>query len=281
MNPGMISASVTMGQLQKKINTIGHNLANLNTYGYKSREVQFSNLLFREVDNLSDDNRENNGERVTPDGIRVGYGAKIGETNLNLQRGAIQQTGRTLDVALLNPYQFFQIDTADGEGNRRTYTRNGAFYLQPDAANQGLLNLVTQDGDFVVGTNGRGIQIPTDYQSISIDQSGRVEVSLESGEQLLAGRLAIVNILKPQLLESVGGNQLAFPNLQDLNLTEADVLSPVAADEADVRQEALEASNVDLGNEMTELLNAQRAYQFNARAISIADQSMQVINSIR
>ncbi|HEX7066392.1 MAG TPA: flagellar hook-basal body protein [Bacillales bacterium] len=278
MNPGMISASVTMGQLQKKINTIGHNLANLNTYGYKSREVQFSNLLFQQVDNLSGDDNENNGQRLTPDGIRSGYGARIGETNLDLERGSIQQTGRKLDVALLKPYQFFQIETADGED--RTYTRNGAFYLQPDSTNQGLLNLVNQDGDFVAGTNGR-IQIPADYETISIDQSGRIEVTLESGEQLVSGRLAIVRVLKPQLLESVGGNQFALPDLQNLNLNEADVLDPAAADEVDVRQSALEASNVDLANEMTELLNAQRAYQFNARAISIADQSMQVINSIR
>ncbi|HET7522285.1 MAG TPA: flagellar hook-basal body protein [Bacillales bacterium] len=273
MNTGMIAASVTMGQLQKQLDTIGNNLSNLNTYGYKSREVQFSDLLFQQVNNLP----HQDNQRLTPKGIRVGYGAKVGETNLNLKSGSIEQTGRSLDLALSKPYQFFQIETAGGPP---AYTRDGAFYLQPDATNPNRLNLVTKDGHFVVGKGGR-IQIPSDYKSIAIDQSGQIEVTLRNGQRVATGQLALAHILRPQLLESIGKNELAFPNLQALNLNRTDVVRPVAANAADVKQGALESSNVDLIQEMTQLLNTQRAYDLNARAVTIADQSMNVVNSIR
>lgn len=276
MNPGMISASVTMGQLQKQINTIGHNLSNLDTYGYKSREAQFSDLLFQQVNNLPQEGKKSG--RVTPKGIRVGYGAKVGETNLNLKRGSIKQTGRSLDLALLNPYQFFQVKT---NGNGKTaYTRDGAFYLQPDRANPNRLNLVTQNGDFVMGQKGR-IQIPTGYKSITIDGSGQIEVTMKNGAHMKEGQFALANVLRPQLLQSDGNNLLSFPNLKALNLAQSKVVQPVAANQAKVQQGALEASNVDLTTEMTQLLNTQRAYEFNAKAVTIADQTMQVINNIR
>jgi flagellar basal-body rod protein FlgG len=279
MNPAMITAAVTMGQLQKKIDTIGNNLANMNTNGYKSRETQFSDLLFQQVDNLSRANDKK--ERLTPTGIRVGYGAGIGETNMNLKRGTIRQTDRPLDVALDDPYQFFEIETARDSGKpARTYTRDGEFYLQPDAANPNLLNLVTKDGDFVRGTTGR-IQIPANYKSITINKQGVFDVTLADGRRIRSGRLALVNVLRPQLMESVGDNQFTFPDLRTLNVNEADVLRAVAAGEASVEQGALETSNVDFISQMTELTDTQRAYQLGARAVSVADETMQVINTIR
>ncbi|HET7522181.1 MAG TPA: flagellar hook-basal body protein [Bacillales bacterium] len=278
MNPSMITAAATMGQLQKKIDTIGHNLANLNTYGYKAREVRFSSLLFQQVDNLPREDEEE--ARLTPDGIRLGYGAGIGETNVNMARGTLQQTGRALDVALLDAYQFFQIEPAGDGGPAVTYTRDGAFYLQPDAGNPDLLNLVTKDGDFVLGAGGR-IQIPADYETIAINGRGEIEVTLGDGRHLQAGRLSLARILRPQLLHSMGDNQFAFPELDALNLQEADVVQPVAVNEASVSQGALESSNVDLVTQMTQLMNTQRAYQFNARAVTLSDQTMRAINNIR
>lgn len=279
MDPSMITAAVTMGQLQKKMDTIGNNLANMNTNGYKSRDMQFSDLLFQQVDNLSRANDRR--ERLTPEGIRVGYGARAGETNMNLERGTIRKTDRSLDVALNDPYQFFEIETAGDSGKpERTYTRDGAFYLQPDAANPNLLNLVTKDGDFVRGINGR-IQIPADYKAITIDQQGVFGVTLADGRHIRSGRLALAHVLRPQLMKSIGDNQFAFPDFRTLNMNENDVLRPVAAGEASVEQGALEASNVDFASQMTELTDTQRAYQLGARTVSIADETMQVINSIR
>ncbi|HET7581098.1 MAG TPA: flagellar hook-basal body protein [Bacillales bacterium] len=274
MNTGMIAASVTMGQLQKKLDTIGNNLSNLNTYGYKSREVQFSDLLFQQVDNLPHQDQQ----RLTPDGIRVGYGAKAGETNLNLEPGSIKQTGRSLDIALRKPSQFFMIDTNNRDSP--AFTRDGSFYLQPDAANPNVLNLVTKDGAFVSGANGH-IQIPSDYKSIQIKPSGQIDVTLRNGQHVASGRITLAHILRPQLLESIGHNRLAFPNLQALNLNRADVVQAVAPEGADMKQGALETSNVSLIQEMTQMLNVQRAYELNARAVTISDESMKVVNNIR
>lgn len=276
MNPGMISAAVTMGQLQKQIDTIGNNLSNLDTYGYKARNVEFSDLLFQQVNNLP--NEDKNNGRVTPKGIRVGYGAKLGETNLNMKEGSIKQTGRPLDFALSDPGHFFQVKTS-GSG-KTAYTRDGTFYLQPDSANPNRLNLVTINGDFVLGKKGR-IQIPAGYKSIKVDASGTIEVTMKNGTRIQGDQLALANVLRPQLLQSDGNNLLSFPNLKALNLSSASVVQPAAANQVKVQQGALEASNVDLTTEMTRLLNSQRAYEFNAKAVSLADQTMQVINSIR
>ncbi|HET7656912.1 MAG TPA: flagellar hook-basal body protein, partial [Bacillales bacterium] len=192
--------------------------------------------------------------------------------------GSIKETGRPLDLALTDPYQFFQVMTA-GSGNT-AYTRDGAFYLQPDVNNPNELNLVTKEGDFVVGENGP-IQIPVDHQSISIDSLGRIEVKNRNGQRVQVGQLALAQIKRPQLLESIGGNKLAFPNLQALNLQLTDVVQPVLGNQADVKQGSLEGSNVDLSKEMTDLISAQRAYEFNAQSVTIADQTLQVINNIR
>lgn len=278
MNPSMITAATTMGQLQKKIDTVGHNLANLNTHGYKAREVQFSSLLVQQIDNLPRDDEDE--VRLTPDGIRLGYGAGIGETNVNMKLGSIEDTDRELDLALLEPNHFFQIETAGDGTDALTYTRDGAFYLQPDAGNPNMLNLVTKNGDFVLGTDGR-IQIPADFDSITFTENGTIDVTLNNGNRIQAGDLALVDIVRPQLLHSVGENRFAFPDLGELNLEEADVMQPVAMNDIAVKQGALETSNVDLTTELTQLMNAQRAYQFNARAVTLADQSMQVVNGIR
>lgn len=279
MNGSMITASVSMGQIQKKIDTIGNNLANLDTNGYKSREVQFSSLLVGQMDNLPGE--DNQIGRLTPDGIRLGYGAGVGETNLNLAPGHITQTDRELDVAISEPSQFFQIESVDDNGrSNRVYTRDGAFYLQPDDTNPNVLNLVTKDGNFVLGEAGR-IQVPARFDKIAINEHGEINVTLNDGTSAAGGRLSTVNILRPQLMKSLSDNQFSLPDLAEQNLNQTDILQTVGANATTVQQGFLEKSNVDLTQEMTQLIGAQRSYQFNARAISIADETLGLINSIR
>lgn len=279
MNRSMITSSVTMGQLQSKIDTIGNNIANVNTIGYKGRDVQFSSLLYQQMDNLPGE--ANQIGRLTPDGIRMGYGAQVADTSLNLEQGSIKQTERPLDLALSVRDHFFQIETVNVDGEQtRTFTRDGAFYLQPDAGNPNVLNLVTKDGKFVAGSQGR-IQIPAQYERITFGGNGEIQVQLQNGETVNAGRLELVQVLRPELLQSIGGNEWALPDLQELNLAEGDVLNPAAANEASVQQGALETSNVDLTSEMTELINVQRSFQMNARAFTLADQASGLVNSIR
>src|SRR5690625_1518720 len=109
-------AAVTMNQLQQQIDMIGHNLANSQTTGYKSRQAEFSSLLFQQINNLSDP--ENARGRRTPDGIRLGTGARLGAINSDLSLGAIKTTDRDLDVVLLNKNHYFQIQVEERKSTR-------------------------------------------------------------------------------------------------------------------------------------------------------------------
>ncbi|WP_026677328.1 flagellar hook-basal body protein [Fictibacillus gelatini] len=274
MNQSMIIAAVSMGQLQQKLDTIANNIANSNTTGFKSRDVQFSDLLYEQINNQTD--QKNEVGRLTPNGIRVGSGARIGTTLLNLNMGPIKQTERMLDIAILHPSYLFQIRKMDANGNESIeYTRDGAFYLSPDPTNRNELELVNADGDQVIGTNGP-ITIPADYKEINIGQNGNISVTLKNGVKTSRGKLALVEAIHPQMLLSIGHN---FQSPANVPLNQ--VLRNVNDSGNIVKQGALEMSNVNSTDEMTELINMQRSYQFNARSISMADQMMGLVNGLR
>ncbi|MDQ0257222.1 flagellar basal-body rod protein FlgG [Evansella vedderi] len=276
MNQAMITSAVTMGQLQHKLDTTGHNLANLNTTGYKRRDVSFSDLLFQQVNNQIMAHHEIG--RQTPNGIRVGSGAGIAQTALRFEQGSLQTTDRPLDVALTEKGYFFEISPTE-EGQRR-FTRDGAFYLSPNPEADGTNHLVNQNGDYILSSDGTPINIPSQYEDIKIRENGIIEITALGGESIIVGQLQLVQVDKPQLLTSYGDNTFIFPNLEDLGLEEQDVLQD-ATGIGVFHQGALEMSNVDMGREMAEMLLAQRNYQFNARAISITDQMMGLVNNIR
>ncbi|MCT8140136.1 flagellar hook-basal body protein [Anaerobacillus sp. CMMVII] len=276
MNQSMITASVTMGQLQKKLDTISNNVANVNTTGYKRRDVQFQDLLFQQLNNQVVGTQETG--RNTPLGIRIGSGARVSQTNVRMEQGALMQTGRALDLAISEQGAFFEVLPTEAGGERR-FSRDGAFYLTPNATNNDELFLVTGDGDYVMSSTGGRITIPANYKSILVTDNGRIDVFLHDDTQLNVGQLQLVKITKPQLLQNNGDNFFSFPNLDDLGLTFADVFGIVG--NGGIIQGTLESSNVDLGKELSELILAQRAYQFNTRSISMADQMMGLVNNIR
>ncbi|MEC1697398.1 flagellar hook-basal body protein [Schinkia azotoformans] len=277
MNRSMLTASVTMAQLQKKIDTIGHNLANSNTNGYKSRETNFNDLLFQQINNQPNANEEIG--RRTPNGIRQGSGAKLSETNLRMEQGSIKSTDRSLDLALKRPNDFFELLVEENGDFTTRYTRDGAFYLSP--YDEGEMALVTSNGDFVLGTNGEPIFVPENFKDIKFSESGEVIVTNNDNTEESLGQLQLVQVLRPQLLQATGENQFALPDLEQLNLLDEEVYQVVEGEEGLIQQMALEMSNVDTATEMTELLTAQRSYQFNAKSISIADQMAGLISNLR
>ncbi|OIJ11719.1 flagellar biosynthesis protein FlgG [Anaerobacillus alkalilacustris] len=280
MNQSMITASVTMGQLQKKLDTISHNVANVNTNGYKRRDVQFQDLLFQQLNNQTVHQQETG--RNTSNGLRIGSGARVSQTILRMEQGAINQTGRPLDIAIGEKGIFFEVLPTD-ENEPRRFTRDGAFYLTPNPNNADELFLVTGDGDFVMSATGNAIAIPANYDSINVTETGTILVTLkgELDTEINLGQLQLFRVTKPQLLESIGDNYFSFPDLEQLGLGFDDVLELVPENEGKLIQGALEGSNVDLGKELSELILAQRAYQFNTRSISMADQMMGLVNNIR
>ena len=277
MNRSMLTASVTMGQLQKKIDTIGHNLANSNTNGYKSRETNFNDLLFQQINNQPNANQEVG--RRTPNGIRQGSGSKLSEINLRMEQGGLKLTDRPLDLALKRPNDFFELLVEENGDFATRYTRDGAFFLSP--YQEGENALVTGNGDFVLGTNGEPILLPDNVKDIKISETGEIVVTNHDNTETSVGQLQLVQILRPQLLQSTGENQFALPDLDQLNLIEDEVYQVVSGQEGSIQQKALEMSNVDTATEMSELLIAQRSYQFNAKSISIADQMSGLIANLR
>lgn len=273
----MGQATVTMNQLQNQMDMIGNNMANSATPGYKSRQAEFSSLLFQHMGNLSDP--ENARGRLTPDGIRSGTGARLGAIHQNMMLGAIQNTERDLDAALLNEHHFFQVQVVENGVEEVRYTRDGSFYLQP-VNNGAELVLVTKDGHPVVGENGP-IQFAAHHIN-NIHIAGDGSITVQRGEQNEnVGRLAVAAIDRPRLLEAAGNNQFRLPDLAAMGINFADIVQAVPQFDGLIQNNALEMSNVSISEQMTQLINAQRAYQFNARTITMADQMQGLINQIR
>jgi len=276
MSRMMIQAAVTMNQLQNKLDLIGNNLANSQTTGYKSRQTEFSSLLFQQINNLTD--QANLVGRETPDGLRVGSGARLGSINTDLSLGSFTETGRALDVALLDEHTLFQIQISEDGTTETQYTRDGSFYLNPIANSQNLM-LTTKDGYPVLGENGP-IVIADGFDSIDIQSNGQVIVQRGNLTEI-AGHLAVVEAVRPRLLEAVGQNAFRLPDLEQLGFNLNEIIQDVNPEGNLVKGRSLENSNVDIAKQMTDMIMTQRAYQFNARTISMSDQMSGLINTIR
>ncbi|OZU88418.1 flagellar hook-basal body protein [Virgibacillus indicus] len=271
-----IQAAVTMNQLQNKLDLIGNNMANSQTTGYKNRQADFSSLLFQQINNLTDP--ANAEGRVTPDGVRIGSGARIGSINIDLTPGTIQETDRVLDTALLEENHLFQIQVTENGVEETRFTRNGAFYLSPVNINQNLM-LTDDKGNPILGENGP-IVIPEGFDAISIRENG--EIMVQRGNQTeLAGRISVVEAVRPRLLEAAGANSFRLPDLAELGFQMEEIIQGIAPDQTIVQSSALENSNVDIAKQMTDMLMTQRSYQYNARTISMGDQMMGLINQLR
>src|SRR5690625_2113297 len=219
MSQAMIQAAVTMNQLQHKLDLIGHNMANSQTTGYKTRKSEFSSLLFQNINNLNTPaNAEN---RLSPEGVRVGSGAGLGAINNDFSIGSIMTTSRDLDVALRNENHFFQIQVTENGEEETRYSRDGSFYLNPVNNNQAVM-LTTGDGHPVLGQNG-AIIIPNGFNSISIHHSGQSVVE-RNNQTEITGELAVSKVIRPWILEAAGANMFRLPDLEALNYNVEEII---------------------------------------------------------
>ncbi|MCO7175847.1 flagellar hook-basal body protein [Sporolactobacillus kofuensis] len=282
MQRQMMDTAVTLGQIQQQLATVANNIANVGTNGYKSRDAQFMDLLFQQINNMNvNADQTDQSNRLTPSGIRAGSGSRIGDTQMDLAVGTIKQTDNPLDLALSNGHQFFTVALTGANGGTTTaYTRDGAFNAQIDPQNPNELRLMTKSGYAVLGANGQPIRIPAHYREIHINNSGQITVNLANGAQVNAGQLGIVTVRRPQLLHEQGNNLYTLPNLAQLGIGLNQVVQPVAGANGSVAQGKLENSNVDLTKEMSDLINLQHNYQLNARSITIGDQMAGLVNGL-
>ncbi|MFD1929352.1 flagellar hook-basal body protein [Sporosarcina siberiensis] len=274
----MVTATNTLNQLQHKLDLIGNNLANTNTHGFKSSNASFQELLYQQFNN----DKADEAPRQSPLGIRYGVGAALGQASMNSKVGTLQITNRDLDFALTKQRQYFNVLMPTEAGEKVAYTRQGAFYVSP--IDNGQLMLVTSEGYPVANAAGQPITFADDVQSYFIQSNGTLGLKLNDGTTAEI-ELGVTVIERPNLMEHLSGTYSVLPsNLAELGVIENDAITNLqgaARSGIGMENNALESSNVDMQKEMTDLITVQRNYQFNSRAITLADQMMGLINGIR
>ena len=261
MNPALRTAATGMAAQQTRTEVIANNLANVNTTGFKRSRAQFEDLLYQ---NIQGPTVLGSSESNTAPAIQVGRGTHLtAVTRLNSQ-GALEQTGRSLDVAI-DGDGFFPITLPSGV---TAYTRDGSFQI----SDQGVL--VTSDGYQV----GAGIKIPADVTELAISASGVVSGSKGvGGEQQELGRIELARFANPSGMSSMGQNLFAATPASG----EATTGYPMDDGKGRLVQGTLEGSNVEIVQEMVDMIAAQRAYEINSKAIQTSDEMLSTINNLK
>jgi flagellar basal-body rod protein FlgG len=245
---------------QQQLDATSHNLANVSTNGFKKSHVVFEDLMYQ---NLRQAGSPTSEQTQLPTGLQFGLGVRSVANSRNFSQGNLQQTSSNFDVAIKGN-GFFQIQMPDGTTG---YTRDGAF--QPDANGQ----LVTSNGYPVQP----GITIPANAQTVSIGQDGTVSVTVpgQAAPQTL-GQLQTANFVNPAGLEPLGGNLYAETAASGTPNTGA----PGSNGLGGIQQGFVETSNVNVVEELISMIQTQRAYELNSKAISTSDQMLQKLGQL-
>ncbi|OUS19601.1 flagellar basal-body rod protein FlgG [Rhodobacterales bacterium 59_46_T64] len=255
-------AATGMAAQQMRVETISQNLANMSTTGYNTRRAEFADLHYQQLARAGTVNASDG--TVLPTGVQLGLGVRPSAVSVNLAQGSLSATGGDLDVAI-DGKGYLEVTLPSGQAG---YTRDGAL----KRTGEGLI--VTSDG-FPVAPE---IVIPDDARSISINADGEVYAYFDTAtEAQLLGQFTLANFTNAKGLEAIGSNLFTE--------TEASGPATVATPGLDglgtLRQGYLEDSSVDAVREVTELIEAQRGYELNAKVISAADQMLGATTQIR
>ena len=260
MNSSLRTSASGMVAQQRMIDVLANNLANVNTTGFKRSRVSFEDVLYETVQGARLVN-ESKTETVGP--IQIGKGVRIAAVLRLHTQGAPENTQRPLDVAIEGD-GFFQVQRPDGT---TAYTRDGGFTLSETGT------VVTNSG-YVVAP---GIQVPRDATNIAVAPSGDIlaMTSATSGA-VQVGRLELARFLNPNGLLAVGENQYVETEASGQPITGF----PQEEGFGRLLPGTLESSNVEIVQEMTDMIAAQRAYELNAKAIRAVEDMMQTTNDI-
>jgi len=259
MNQGLWVAKTGLDAQQTRMAVVSNNLANVNTTGFKQGRAVFEDLLYQ---NVRQSGGQSSQDTMLPSGMNLGTGVRIVATEKLFTQGSVLQTGNAMDVAI-NGRGFFQIQKPDGEP---AYTRDGNFQLD----DQG--QLVTSSGYTVQP----GITIPDGAQSVTIGNDGVVSVMLPGqASPAQVGTLEVTDFINPVGLQPVGENLY----IETAASGTANTGTPGLNGLGSLNQGALEGSNVNVVSELVNMIETQRAYEMNSKAISTNDQMMQYLNN--
>ncbi|PRD39661.1 UNVERIFIED_CONTAM: flgG [Trichonephila clavipes] len=259
MNPALWVAKTGLDAQQTRMQVVSNNLANANTTGFKKDRAVFEDLLYQNVRQAGGQSTQ---QTRLPTGMHLGTGVRVAASEKIHQQGTVSQTGNSLDVAI-DGRGFFQIRLPDGTA---AYTRDGNFELD----DQG--QLVTSSG-YVVEP---GITVPQGAQSVTIGSDGTVSVKM-NGEAAAAqiGSLQLTDFTNAAGLMPRGANLYVETAASGAPQTGTPGLNGIGT----IQQGALEASNVNVVEELVNMIETQRAYEMNSKAISTTDQMLQYLTN--
>ena len=256
-----IAASGMLAQ-QMRVETISNNLANMSTTGYNPRRAEFADLHYQQMTRPGTIVAAD-GTQV-PAGVQLGLGVRPTAVAMDPSQGAISVTGGDLDLAI-EGNGYFEVTLPNGVP---AYTRDGALKRSAD----GLI--VTSDGFPVVPD----IVLPADLRALAVNADGEVYGTFaDRVEPELLGQITLASFTNPKGLEAMGSNLF----LESPASGPANVGAPGENELGTVRQGYLEDSSVDAVREITELIEAQRGYELNAKVITAADQMLGATAQVR
>jgi flagellar basal-body rod protein FlgG len=240
-----------------RMKVIANNLANVNTTGFKRDRADFETLMYQ---NVRQAGAQSSQETQLANGMNVGTGVRVTGTERIYTQGSMLNTERPLDMAVEGE-GFFQVELPDG---RTGYTRDGSF--QKDAEGR----LVTSEGYPV----SPAITIPEGVQSLSVGRDGTVSVMLAGEtEANQIGQIQVASFLNPAGLQPIGQNLLVETSASGA----PNVGAPGADGLGTIAQGSLEASNVNMVEELVSMIETQRAYEINSKVINAVDGMMQYV----
>ena len=255
----LYSSASGMEAQQLNLDVIANNLSNVNTTGFKKSQIEFQDLLY-DTNRAPGADQGNNS--LLPTGLQVGHGAQAAATSKIFTEGELTQTGERLDMAIQGD-GFFEVQMPDGT---LAYTRDGAFKTSATGA------VTTSDGLPVQG----GFQpIPNGTTSITIAPNGNVTTTGANGNQTF--QIQLTRFANPSGLQNIGRNLY----VETLASGTPETGAPDNSGFGSIQQGYLEMSNVKVVQEMVNMIEAQRAYEVNSKAVQAADEMMSQANNLR
>ena len=253
-------AKTGMEAQQTALDAISNNLANTATNGYKRGHAVFEDLIYQNLRQVGAPNAES---AALPTGLQIGLGVRPVAMARNFSQGNLQQTGGNLDMAVRGN-GFFQIQLPDGSTG---YTRDGAFQLNAQG------QIVTNGGYLVQP----GITIPAQAQSITVGADGIVSVTLPNqANPQQVGQIALAGFINPGGLDPRGENLYAESAASGSPAAGA----PGSNGLGHITQNAVETSNVNVVEELVSMIQTQRAYEINSKAVTTSDQMLQKLSQL-
>ena len=255
------TAASGMQAQQKNIDVVAHNLANVNTTGFKRSRADFQDLMYQ---NLKSTGSPATNATQVPTGIQIGLGTRLAGVTKIFSPGDFSQTGNELDIAIEGD-GFFQIQQPDGTTG---YSRAGTFKRD----SQG--RVVTTDGNPMLPE----IVIPSNATKINIGSDGTVSVQ-QSGQNTptTVGSIQLASFSNPAGLSAQGKNIFLPSDASGTATTGTPGQNGLGA----VAQGLLEMSNVNVAEEMVNMIVGQRAYEINSKAVQASDEMLQTANNMR